>query len=137
MLLIIELGFISIGLNPDEHVVGKDSVSVIVRNDSSSENNHLNSESSKRARIRSSDDFMPTYSQLIKENVISEDKKGKTCTLTPVLKSVSDFKNLPDQTVLQVTEIFPPQCDADEERIHLSDGEVWVTSYLTKVKNYL
>ena len=127
MLLVIELGFITIGLDPNQHVENKIEEININNEDHIEPNDKQTNDYHKRIRTRSSDDFLPTKSYKPQENTTAKPK------IIPVFKTVTKFSDLPDQTVLQVTAVISPHCNDEDTIIHLSDGEYWVSSLLNKV----
>lgn len=117
--ILIEVGFFIVGLNPEEHV-NVENIGV----------------STKKPRLEtpdSDDDFMPAKVSS-KSDVGGSNKK----TIVPILRSVQTFSDIRDQTTLQIIEIILPSGDEERSTVHLSDGEVWVSSTLNKgIFNFL
>ena len=114
-ILIIEVGYFILGLDPDKHVRSKNTVNVIKIVPKTNNN------------YDSSDDFEDCPSK-------------KVNRLNSVFRNVKDFSHIPDNTVLQVVELIPNSSEHDIYNANLSDGEFWILSVLNKekfVKNHL
>ena len=78
--------------------------------------------------LDSEDDFMPAKVFTTNENNVKQKEQ-----MIPVFKNLSQFSDIPDQTILQVIGIISPSSSSEMAKIRLSDGEYWVTSNLDKV----